>query len=132
MPLVFPASGETQDRPGSVLVRKSGHADDDVLISALDPFHEIDGRKSLYITEVLDWYGREDARDLKRNELHELIGNMTCLNALAGEFWKCNAKVVTDEQSWKFWQSNQKIGMSEELVQNCVMNEKTLEELRIC
>ena len=25
-----PASGETQDRPGSVLVQKSGHVDDDV------------------------------------------------------------------------------------------------------
>ena len=29
-----PASGETQDRPGSVLVQRSGHVDDDVQISA--------------------------------------------------------------------------------------------------
>ena len=34
--LEYPASGETQDRPGSVLVQKSGHVDDDVQISALD------------------------------------------------------------------------------------------------
>ena len=30
-----PASGETQNRPGCVLVQKSGHVDDDVQISAL-------------------------------------------------------------------------------------------------
>ena len=28
--LEYPASGETQDRPGSVLVQTSGHVDDDV------------------------------------------------------------------------------------------------------
>ena len=32
--LEYPASGETQDRPGSVLVQKSGHVDDDVQVSA--------------------------------------------------------------------------------------------------
>ena len=36
--LEYPASGETQDRPGSVLVQKSGHVDDDVQISALGAF----------------------------------------------------------------------------------------------
>ena len=40
------ASGETQDRPGSVLVQKSGHVGDDAQISALDGFYEMDGRKS--------------------------------------------------------------------------------------
>ena len=64
--LEYPASGETQDRPGSVLVQKSGHVDDDVQISALDAFYEMDGRTSRYIEEVLEWYRREDARDLKR------------------------------------------------------------------
>ena len=44
--LEYPASGETQDRLGSVLVQKSGHVDDDVQISALDAFYEMDGRKS--------------------------------------------------------------------------------------
>ena len=48
VPLEYPASGETQHRPGSVLVQKSGQVDDDVQISVLD------GRKSRYIREVLD------------------------------------------------------------------------------
>ena len=34
--LEYPVSGEMQDRPGSVLVRKSGHVDDYVQISALE------------------------------------------------------------------------------------------------
>ena len=50
--LEYPASGETQDRPGSVLVQKSGHVDDEVHISALDVFYEMDGRKSRYIGEA--------------------------------------------------------------------------------
>ena len=67
------ASGETQRRRGSVLVQKSGHVDDDVQISALDAFYEMDGRKSRYIREVLDWYRGEDAGDLKRSELNEFV-----------------------------------------------------------
>ena len=51
-----PASGETQSRPGSVLVQKPGHVDDDVQISALDAFYEMDGRKSRFIGEVLERY----------------------------------------------------------------------------
>ena len=47
--LEYLASGETQSRPGSVLVQKSGHVDDDVQISALDAFYEKDGRRSRYI-----------------------------------------------------------------------------------
>ena len=43
--LEYPASGETQDRLGSVLVQQSGHVDDDVQISALDTFYEMGGRK---------------------------------------------------------------------------------------
>ena len=66
-------SGETQSQPGSVLVQKSGHVDDDVQISALDAFYEMDGRKSRYI---------------KRSELNELVENLTCLNAVEGKFWK--------------------------------------------
>ena len=53
--LEYPTSGETQDRPGSVLVQKSSHVDDDVQISSLDAFYEMDGRKSRYIGEMLDW-----------------------------------------------------------------------------
>ena len=47
--LEYLASGETQSRPGSVLVQKSGHVDD-VQISALDAFYELDGQK-----ESLHW-----------------------------------------------------------------------------
>ena len=70
----------------SVLVQKSGHVDEDVQISALGlrPY-EMDGRKSRYIGDVLDWYRGEDAGDLKRSELRELVENLTCLNALEGE-----------------------------------------------
>ena len=70
--LEYPASGETQDRPGSTLVQKSSHADDDVIISALDAFYEMDGRKSRCIGEVFVWFRGEDARDLKRIELNEI------------------------------------------------------------
>ena len=62
---------------------KSSHVDDDVQISTLDAFYEMDGRKSRYIRDVLDWYRGEDAGDPKRSELNELVENMTCLNALA-------------------------------------------------
>ena len=62
-------------------MKKSGHVDDDVEISALDPFCEMEGRKSRNIGEVLDWYRGEDAGDLKRSELNELVMNGTCINA---------------------------------------------------
>ena len=62
----YPASGERQDRPQPVLVHNSGHVDDDIQISALDVFYEMDGRKSRYIKAVLDWHLEEDSRDLRR------------------------------------------------------------------
>ena len=55
--LEYLTSGETQD-----------HVDDDVQISALDAFYEMDGRMSRCIGEVLEWYRGEDAGDLKRSE----------------------------------------------------------------
>ena len=76
MSLEYPASGETLDRPGSVLVQNSGQVDDDIQISALD------------------WYRGEDAGDLKRGELNELVENLTCLNAL-------EEKSEKSERSWK-------------------------------
>ena len=107
------ASGETQDRRGSVLVQKSGHVDDDVQISALDAFDEMDERKSRYIREVLDGYRGEDAGDLKRSELNEVVEHLTCLIALEETIWKSDRKVVMgekinpkvqmDEKSWKIW-----------------------------
>ena len=33
----------------------------------------------------MEWYRGEDARDLKRSELNELVGNLRCLNAFEGE-----------------------------------------------
>ena len=56
---------------GPYLCRSLGHVDDDVQISALDALNEMDGRKSRYIGEVLEWYREGDAGDLKRSELHE-------------------------------------------------------------
>ena len=56
---------------GPNFVQESGHVDDDVQISALDAFYEMDGRKSRYIREVLDWYREKDAGDLRRSELRE-------------------------------------------------------------
>ena len=66
--LEYPANAETQDRPGSVLVQKSGHVDDGVQISALDAFYEMDGRQRRYIGEVVDWYRGGYAGDLKRSD----------------------------------------------------------------
>ena len=57
-----------------MLVQTSGHVDDDVQTSALDAFYDMDGRRSRYIREALDWYRGVDAGDLKRsvNELNWL------------------------------------------------------------
>ena len=49
------------------------------------------GRGGRYIKEVLDCYRDEDAGDLRRSELNELVERMTCLNALEGE----------GEEGWK-------------------------------
>ena len=65
---------------------------------ALDAFDGMDGRKSRYTKEVLDWYREQDAGGLRRNEVNELVGNMTA--------------------------SNQNIVMNEKFVKNSVMNEK--------
>ena len=77
----------------------------------------MDGRKSRYNGEVLEWYRGEDAGDFKRSELHELVENFTCLNALKGKIWKSDQKVVMDEKIVP------KIVMDEESVQSDVMNE---------
>ena len=104
---------------------------DDVQISALDAFYEKGGRRSRYIGEELERYRGEDAGDLKRSELDELVENWTCLNAPGRTFFKQNnLKIRMDEKSWKTWKgwktwkSNQKIVMEEELVQNGVMDEE--------
>ena len=91
--LDYPASGDKQHRQGPELVLISGHVDDGIQISALDVSNEMDGRKS-YIKEVLDWCREEDAGDLRRSELSEVVETMTCLNALEG-------KLSKSERSWK-------------------------------
>ena len=58
-------------------MQKSGRVDDDVQISALDVYCEMDGRKSRYIKEVLDRYRAEDAGDLRRKDLNELAEIVT-------------------------------------------------------
>ena len=80
--LEYLASGETQDRLGFVLFQKSSHVDDDTQISSLDTFYEMDGRKSRYIGEMLEWYRGDDARYFKRSELKESLENLTCPNAI--------------------------------------------------
>ena len=67
--LEYLASAKSQSRPGSVLVQKSGHVDDDVQISSLDAFYGKDGRRSRHIGEVLERYRGEDAGDLKKLNL---------------------------------------------------------------
>ena len=56
--LEHPMKSETPSRPGSVLVLKSGHVEDDVHISALDVFHEKNERGSRNIGEVLERVSR--------------------------------------------------------------------------
>ena len=51
--LEYPVSCEIQSRPGSVLVQESNRVDDDVRISALDAFYEMDGRRSRDIGELI-------------------------------------------------------------------------------
>ena len=56
--LEYLASGETQDRPGSVLVQKSCHVDDDVQISALD--HSMRRMEERVVTSEKCWNGIEE------------------------------------------------------------------------
>ena len=58
----------------------------------------MDGRKSRYIGEVLEWYRGEDAGDLKVSERNELVENLTCLNALEEKNWKSDQEVVMDDK----------------------------------
>ena len=84
-------------------------------ISALDVFHEKDEREN---REVLESYRGEDAGDLERSELNELVENWRYVNDPGRRNWKIN------EKSWKTWRGNQKMVMDEDKVQNGVMDEK--------
>ena len=84
-----PAGGARQNRPEPIFVQNSRHVDDDMQISALDVlFYQMDGRKSRYNKEVLDWYGEDDAGDLRRHTLNEAVENMTTPNAFEGKVRK--------------------------------------------
>ena len=50
--------------------------------------------------------------------MNELVGNLTCLNALEEKFWKSNQKIVMNEERVRNNVTKAK------LVQNDVMNEK--------
>ena len=65
-----------------------------------------------------EWCRGEDAGDLKRSELNELVENSTCLNPFEGKNGKSDQKVVMDSKI------NLKIVMDEELFQNGVMDEE--------
>ena len=66
----------------------------------------------------MEWYRGEDAGNLKRSELNEVVENLTCLNAFEVKIWKSDEKVVMDD---KF---NQKMVMNENSGKNFVMNAK--------
>ena len=101
-------------------MQTSGHVDDDVQISALNAFYEMDGRRNRNIGEVWERYRGEDAGDLKRSELDEFVENWTGLNALEGT----NPRILMDQRRSRTCKSIQKIVMDEEVVQNCVMDSK--------
>ena len=75
MSLEYLASGEEQFRLEPVLVQNSG------LNFCVGSTRWMDG----YTKEVLDSYREEDAGDLRKSELNELIESMTCLHALNGK-----------------------------------------------
>ena len=51
----------------------------------------------------------------------------TCLNALEGNIWKSDQKILMDEKR-ENWKSNQNIVMDEELIQNGVMAEELIQD----
>ena len=58
-------------RLGSELLQKSGHFNDDIQISALDAFYEMDGRRIRYIKEV-SGFGIEE----KMSEISREVGKL--------------------------------------------------------
>ena len=88
-------SGETSSQPGSVIVQKSGHVDDDVQSSALDPFFEMDGRKSRYIGEKC-WSGIEE-------KMLEMSGEVNQMNWLRIGMSHRSQKQNLEHKSEDFW-----------------------------
>ena len=71
-----------------------------------------DGWKSRDIKDVLNWNREQDTRDLRRNDLNELLENMMALSALEEKSWKSDES-GTSKKSWISEKSNQKIVMNE-------------------
>ena len=44
------------------------------------------------------------------------------------KIWKINPKILLDDKSWKTWKSKQRSVTDEELVQNVVMNEESVQK----
>ena len=101
-------------RPEPVRLRIPGHVDDDIYTSALDVHHEMDGRKSRYIKGVLDWLRKEDAGDLRKSELNDLV-----------EPSRGNVGQVS--KSWENETSGQNIVINAKFVKHIVMHEKFVE-----
>ena len=75
----------------------------------------------------MEWYRGEDAGDLKRSDLDELVENWRYLNDPERKIWKINSKILMEEKSWKTWRSNQKIVMDDKLIQKIVMDEELVQ-----
>ena len=116
MSLEYPESGTKKDPLEPAFVHYSGHVEDDIQISALDVFYQVDGRESRQIKEVSDWFREEDAGDLKSSELNEY---MTRRNAFEGKIGK-----ICLRKSWKSVRSTQNIVMNEEFVKHSVVKAK--------
>ena len=93
--LEYPESGTKKDPLEHVFVYYSGHVEDDIQISALDVFYQVDRRESRQIKEVSDWFREEDAGDLRRSELNE---HMTRPNAFEGKIGKTEKKLEECEK----------------------------------
>ena len=79
----------------------------------------------------MDWYRGEDAGDLKRSELKELVENLTCLNALERKIGKVIRRSLRMRKVGKLGKSSQKIVVNEKLVQYGEMNEKIVKNFVI-
>ena len=77
-------------------MQNSGHFDGGTQSSALDVFIKMDGRKSLYTREVLDWHREEDFGDLRGNELNDSVENIAALNAITLRPWREAKTQVTE------------------------------------
>ena len=67
---------------------------------------------------MLDWYREEEAGDLRRSDVDELIETITALNAFEEKIWN-------SEESWKDETSYQNIVMNVKFSKNNVILTKS-------